>query len=206
MLSTLKPEDHTRSDILQSINGNSYPSHFKNRADNIVFVYGSTLDHKKLHQINSCLYKYSGDIKIKASNVRDKPVCTNHGRNHCTQSGSTSGSGSSDLSSQSTQTLYYYTDMKKASQIKSVGYIAFSNNVLTTLKPENNYQHKILKAIYGGHFDRTGADCCVKIDRKRLSAKKLKRKHNEFEVYEYSDSIDVNACDVIEKPQWLMSR
>lgn len=206
MLSTLNPEDHSRRDILHNIHGNSYPSDFKNRADNVVFVNGSTLDHKKLHQINSQLYKYSGDIRIKTSNVRDKPACTNHGRNNYTHSASTSGCGSFGLRNQNAQTLYYYTDMKNASQIKSVGYIAFNKNVLTTLKPENHYQHDILKAIYGGHFDLTKAYCCIKIDRNKLSAKKLKRKHNEVEVYEYSESIDVNPCDVIEIPRRIMSR
>lgn len=195
MLSDLKPEDHTRDDILHSIHGNVIPAQFKNRADNVVCVDYSTLDSSKLKQMKPNLYKYSGDIKITTSNVRDKPACTK-------QSGSTSASSSSGFSGQSTRTLYFYTNKNTADQIKSLRNIP-GKITLTTMKPENYSRDEILNAIYGASFDRykyaTSADWCVKIDGTKLLANKLKKRHNE--VYEYSDSIAVTTSDVMDKPK-----
>lgn len=195
MLSTLKPEDHTRDDILRSINGNSYPSQFKNRADNVVYIDYSSLDSSKLNPMKPNLYKYSGDIKITISNVRDKPACTKQ---------NVSSGGSSSSGSQSSQTFYFYTSTNTAAQIKSSRNIPGTGVILlTTMKPENCTRDEILNAIYGAGFDRfkyaTSADWCVKIDGTKLIANKLKKRHNE--VYEYSDSIAVSTSDVMDKPK-----
>lgn len=207
MLSKLKPEEHTRDSILHSIHGNSIPDHCKNRADNVVFVDLSSLDCTKLYEIKPDLYKYSGDIKINAVNVRDKPACTNRGGGSTwSQSGSTSGTSSSGSSS--SLTFYFYTNEKTASKIKYSGYIASNNRILlTTLKPEYNYRNEILKVLYGGIYDQTqyatSADWCVKIDGTKLYANKLKKRQND-EVYEYYDSISVNSADVRDKPRCTM--
>lgn len=197
MLSDLKPEDHTRDDILHSIHGNVIPVQFKNRADNVVYIDYSSLDSSKLKLMKPNLYKYSGDIKIATSNVRDKPACTK-------QRGSTSGSSSSGFSGQSTQTLYFYTNKNTADQIKSSRNIPGTNVILlTTMKPENYTRDEILNAIYGASFDRykyaNAADWCVRIDGTKLLANKLKKRQNE--VYEYSDSIAVSTSDVMDKPK-----
>lgn len=208
MLSTLKPEDYTRDDILRSIHGSSIPPKFRNRADNVVFVNVTALDASNLRQVSASLYKYSGDIKISASDVKDKPACTNRGGGSWGQSnqptnGSTSGSsGSNNVP----QTFYYYSNQITASQAKSLGYIPSSGSTsLTTLKPGNNFRSDILKAVYGRNYDRTEyatcADWCIKIDGSKLHSNKLKRKHNEVYEFEYPDHINVNSSDVMDKPK-----
>lgn len=207
-LSTLKPEDYSRDDILRSMYGKTIPPEFKNRADNVVSVDKSNMDASKLRKITPTLYRYSGEIKVSANDVKDKPACNNRGSSWGTSTKSSSsgsnGSGSSSSDSQDyPQTMYHYTNQSTANSIISSRYIPFNGNVfLTTMKPSDYFRDEILKIIYGKSYDRKQyaafADWCIKVDVTELDANKLNRSHSK--VYEYAGYIQVDPSDVMDKP------
>lgn len=194
-LSTLKPEDHTRDDILHSIYGKTIPLECKNRADYVVLVSESTLDPSKLFEITPNLYQYAVDIKISPHDVRDKPKYVNQ-RSNGSSSGWSRSSGTPNY-------LYYYTNQNAAYLIMSSGDIPYNNAIfLTTMKPEDYYRDEILKIIYGNNYDRrqyaSSADWCIKIDSAELDPNKLTKNHDK--VFKYAGSIQVDASDVMDKP------
>lgn len=206
-LSTLKPEDHSRDDILRSVYGNTIPTKFKNRADNVVYVTKSLLDASKLVRMNPALYRYSGEIKVNANDVKDKVKCANRGSSWGTSGqGSSSGSNGSGGSGSENYsgTLYYYTNESNANLIMSSGYIPFNHKIfLTTMKPTDYFRDEILKIIYGKDYDRQQyaacADWCIKVDSTTLDVNKLNKSNSK--VFEYADAIQVDPLDVIDKPK-----
>lgn len=203
-LSTLKPEENYRDDILRSMYGNNVPTDRKNRADYVVYVSESYLDSSKLFEITTTLYSYSGEIKVNADDIRDKPVCLNQGNGWGSQCSSSSGWTGSVSSQHCPQALYYYANQNDAYAIKSSRKIVYNSNIyLTTMKPEDYYRDEILRMIYGKSFDRnqfaSSADWCVKIDASKLDSYKLKLINGK--VYEYTDSIQVDPSAVMDKPK-----
>jgi len=194
-LSTLKPEEHTRDDILRTIYGNRIPNEFKNAADNVVYVAADELDSSHLFEIIPELYQYSGEIQVNPNDVRDKPRCT-------------SSSDANGSTAQRSSLLYYYTNTRNAQLImhsQVIPYDRYRKIFLTTMKPEDFYRDEILNTIYGRNYDRSKfaafADWCVKIDSTKLDGTKLKVSNQSGKVYEYADSIRINPASVIDKPQ-----
>ncbi|XP_037048857.1 uncharacterized protein LOC119083275 [Bradysia coprophila] len=192
ILSTLKPEDHSRDDILQNIYGRRIPSNARNKADNVVLVKMSILDTSKLNSITATLYRYSAEIRVSANDVIDKP--------RCVSGGSGSGWGGSP---QNSQWLYYYTNKVNATSIMRTGSIPYQSTIyLVSMEPERHYRNEILDAIYGKRYDRTQhatcADWCIKVDRSKLDVNKLQKNGT---VYEYGASISINPAHVMDKPQ-----
>lgn len=203
-LSTLKPEENYRDDILRSMYGKTIPAECKNRADNVVYVSESYLDSSKLFEITPTLYSYSGEIKVIADDIRDKPACLNQGNGWNSQSSSSSGWTGSVGPQHCPQALYYYANQSDAFAIQSSRKIIYNSNIyLTTMKPEDYYRDEILRMVYGKNFDRqqyaSSADWCVKIDASKLDGYKLKPINNK--VYEYTESIQVDPSDVMDKPK-----
>lgn len=204
-LSTLKPEDHTRDDILRSIYGNTIPADRKNRADYVVYVSASILDTSKMVEITSNLYQYSEEIIVSADYIIDKPACISQGSSWGSQAqGSSSGWSGSNGSQNSPQSMYYYTNQTIAQSVASSRKISYNSIIyLTTMQPVDYFRDEILRIIYGKSYDRSQyasfADWCIKIDGSKLDRSKLKQIQNK--VYEYTDSIRVDPSDVMDKPK-----
>ncbi|KAJ6649491.1 hypothetical protein Bhyg_04727 [Pseudolycoriella hygida] len=201
MLSTLKPEDHSRDDILHSIHGSTIPTQFKDRADKIVYVNATKLDSSKLNQIQPNLFKYSGDIRVSRVDVKDTPHCVN--RQSSSSSTNNNTTGSSRSSARENQ-FYYYTNQRTAARIRTSGQSAPNCIVLlTTMEPENHFRDQILETLYGEYYDRnlyaSCADWCIKMDSSKLDTSKLVKISDE--VYEYSGVLEVSEEDVMDKPK-----
>lgn len=199
-LSILKPEEHTRGDILRAIYGNQIPKEFKNRADNVVYIDEADLDTKKLLQITPDLYQYSGEIEIHDDDVRDKPRCLN-GTNNWAPNDSAA------------QRMYFYTNTSNAQVIKRSKVIPYEGNrpiFLTTMKPEENFRDEILNTIYGRDYDRvkfaSSADWCVSVDNSTLNRLMLRVSKHSSKVYEYVEHLPINPANVKDKPQCTKNR
>ena len=183
-LSKLKPEDYQRMEILESIWGKGkVPDNCKNRADWVVLVDGAKLDKSKLQQYNSSSYNYSGDIRISASDVIDKPRCQRTG------GGGGGGGGRQTTSSAKygNNTYYHYTSTAGANGIKQAGVIK-GTVTLSTLKPEEHNRQDILESIWGKgkvpQNSQNKADWVVLVDGSKLDKSKLKQ-YNQSS-YNYS--------------------
>ncbi|KAJ6621054.1 hypothetical protein Bhyg_17187, partial [Pseudolycoriella hygida] len=212
MLSTLKPESHSRDDILQSIYGNPIPPQFQNRADNIVYVDGSTLDSSKLTQVKTDLFKYSGDIEVFPSDVKDKPRCSNNRggssnwnlpttTNTATKSSSSRSAG--NASQPGGQLFYHYTSTAGANGIRKDLTLKSNYGVmLSTLKPENHSRDDILHSIHGSTIPpqfKNRADNIVYVEGSTLDPSKLSQ--IKPDLFKYSGDITISPNDVQDKPR-----
>ena len=79
LLTTLKPEQYYRNEILQNNYGNDVRPDRQNRADYVCRVLINRIDANKLFEVKKedgrHLYLYDGDIHINDYAVFDKPRC-----------------------------------------------------------------------------------------------------------------------------------
>ena len=188
VLSSLKPEQHYRQEILHAIYGHNIPLNCQNRADNVVLVDGTKLDSSKLRQFKNHVYNYSGDIRVRPEEVIDKPRCERPKVKASTSYGPL--------------TYYHYTNSGRAEQIKSDGKIR-GPSIITKLKPEDFFRDEILKTIYGNDYDRhefaNRADWCVIVNGKALDNRKMRTRNQD--VFDYNGDIAIQSGDVVDKPQ-----
>ena len=195
VLSSLKPEDHYRPEILQSIHGQNVPQNYQNRADNVVLVDGSKLDSSKLRQFRNNAYEYRSDIQVNPQDVIDKPRCQRSGASPPQTSPGPS-------TSYGAQAYYHYTNTGGARQIKSAGRIR-GPCTITGLKPQDFYRDEILKRIYGNTYDpnkyATMAYWCVIVNGNSFDKTKLRSRQQD--VFDYNGDIAINSWDVKDKPR-----
>ncbi|KAG4076096.1 hypothetical protein HA402_011442 [Bradysia odoriphaga] len=99
LLTTMDPERHYRNEILFNNYGDNVPSCIENRADYCVRVLPSKLTGKELIKVQLAserlIYLYKGNIRVKQSDVFDKPLCKREAhtaQSHVSQPSSSSSS------------------------------------------------------------------------------------------------------------------
>ena len=161
-LSTLKPEDYQKIDILKSISKDGQVPHsVQNRADWVVIVDGSKLDKSKLEQQNQSSYNYSGDITIRKEDVIEKPKYQRGSGGTGEGGGGGGGGGSVEVTSwdksDAKNYYYHYTDTYGGRAIKACKYLrksvesaAFGAGVyLTDVEPHEFWRSRVLKSDGG---------------------------------------------------------
>lgn len=202
-LTTMKPEENFRDEILNTIYGRDYDrSKFASFADWCVSVDNSTLNRHMLRVSNhsSKVYEYVEQLRINPANVKDKPQCTKN-----------------RSSGDAHKYLYHYTDYDGAQAIIAAGYLkksgasgAFGPGVyMTKLKPTDFFRDDILKNNYGNIKSafKSRADWVVRIKKSDLINNKLKTVpstvtgDDQRQILVYSDIVKVQTADVFLKPK-----
>ncbi|KAG4076103.1 hypothetical protein HA402_011450 [Bradysia odoriphaga] len=203
-LTTMKPEQYFRDEILNTIYGRDYDRlKFAAFADWCVRVDDTKLDGTKMRvsKQSGKVYEYADSIRIDPTDVIDKPQCTKNQRN---------GGDAHEF-------FYHYTSYIGAQAIVASGYLkksgpsgAFGAGVyMTKLKPTDFFRDDILKNNYGGINSafKGRADWVVRIKKSGLIGSKLKTvssnvtKDDQRQILVYEDTVNVQRSDVFAKPK-----
>ncbi|XP_037041164.1 uncharacterized protein LOC119077900 [Bradysia coprophila] len=203
-LTTMKPEQYFRDEILNTIYGRGYDRlQFAACADWCVKIDKTKLEGAKLRvsKQSGKVYEYTVHIAVNPADVMDKPQCTKNQRN----------------SGDAHEYLYHYTSFVGAQAIVASGYLkksgasgAFGAGVyMTKLKPTDFFRDDILKNNYGGinAAFKGRADWVVRIKKSGLIGSKLKTvpsnvtQDDQRQILVYEDIVNVQRSDVFAKPK-----